>query len=267
MSMAVTDILSINVGDLVVYTRSRLGSKAIFRVLSVVTGLYDSKDHIVLNSTYGNISTWAEAEADNLRDKESTWAVPTINGRGDLPVTLVDAISMSTLENLCSERSFRDFKIYSNRNKDASVLYAKDYQVDYSIGTKNVSGINQINPKGNKMNNIITKVSNKNVEAAKAAATIVSGNTLNKTIMKKIRPHLPMLLKGYSEHVLAEVVVANLVSVAIDNYAPNNSKAVWAANAMMTSAMTNLLSSFNIEDVISELLDGITIPDSAKEAL
>lgn len=116
------------------------------------------------------------------------------------------------------------------------------------------------NNKG-KIMKALDKVKNNNLAAAKSAATLEVGKVLNKTLVSKIRPQLPMMVRGYAEHAFAEVVVANIASFAVANFASNNEKAVLATDAMMQAAMTEFVSSFNIETLIADLLDGIELPE------
>jgi len=115
--------------------------------------------------------------------------------------------------------------------------------------------------KVDKMKNIKNQVVQANTNAAQLAAQQTAGNVLNKTLLTKVRPQMPMMLRGYSEHALAEVVVANLANFAVANFAADNEKAVWATEAMMVAAMTNLLGSFNIESIVKDLLDEVSLPD------
>lgn len=112
-------------------------------------------------------------------------------------------------------------------------------------------------------NEKINTVLNNNANAAKTAAMVASGKALNNTIMQKVRPQLPMMVRGYSDHPLSNVVLANLFSFAIDNFASDNRKAKWVADAMLVAAMTEFMESFNIEDFMKEILDvaAISIPD------
>ena len=110
--------------------------------------------------------------------------------------------------------------------------------------------------------NMMNQVTEANVTASKAAAQVTAGNVLNKTLLTKLRPQLPMLARGYAEHAFADVVVANLANFAVANFASDNKRAKWATEAMMIAAMSKFMESFNIEDIVANMLEGIDIPEN-----
>jgi len=119
-----------------------------------------------------------------------------------------------------------------------------------------------MNNKETKMKDMKTEAVQANVEAAKIAAMITAGGVLNRTILEKVRPQLPMLVRGYTEHALADVLIANVAHFAIANFAGSNKEAQVATEAMMLAAMTQLTASFNIEDLISDILKDVKLPTS-----
>ena len=114
-------------------------------------------------------------------------------------------------------------------------------------------------PKGTIMK-ILSNAVEKNTESAKIAAGIAAGKAVNNAVMKKVAPHLPMMLRGYADHPLAKVAVANLVMYAVQNFLPENKKAVWAADAMMDSSMVEFFESFNLEEILTGILDDVKMP-------
>jgi len=112
---------------------------------------------------------------------------------------------------------------------------------------------------------IENKIMQNNTKAAKAAAQLAAGNVLNKTIAAKVKPQLPMFVKGYADHPLANVVIANIAAFAVQNFAADNAKAVWASNSMMIAAMAEFMQSFNLEKIVDEVLSSVTIPDEVGE--
>ena len=116
--------------------------------------------------------------------------------------------------------------------------------------------------KETKMKDLKTEAVQANVEAAKIAAMITAGGVLNRTILEKVRPQLPMLVRGYTEHALADVLIANVAHFAIANFAGSNKEAQVATEAMMLAAMTQLTASFNIEDLISDILKDVKLPSN-----
>lgn len=217
---------SIKVGDLVVYTgNDRLTDKYLYKVHSV------SKTYVILN---------------NLCSLESLWSLPC-DSNGSATVVLVKELTPGQIKATLSPVGFTEFK---ERTRDSEFT---EYQ-EQAINTNKSEGI--------KMKTCATDLTKANVVASKAAAQHVAGKVLNKALLTKIRPQLPMLARGYADHALANVVVANIANFAVSNFASDNAKAKLAADAMMIAAMTEFLSSFNVEDIVAELLEGVTLPDS-----
>lgn len=113
--------------------------------------------------------------------------------------------------------------------------------------------------RGNKMKSNVKEVMNKNNDAAQIAAKITAGKSLNSVALKKVRPMLPMVARGYVDSPLANIVLANIVNFLVLNFAENNNKAVWISEAMMTAAMTDFFDGFDIEALISEIIDSASI--------
>ena len=120
----------------------------------------------------------------------------------------------------------------------------------------------KINQEETKMSDKVKEVIEDNAEAAKVAAKIVAGRTLNEAVMDKVVPQLPMLVRGYAKTPIGAVVVANLVNFGVQNFMQDNEKAAWVADAMMVAAMTEALSSFNLEKILKEVIAtaGIEVP-------
>lgn len=105
-----------------------------------------------------------------------------------------------------------------------------------------------------------------NVDAAKTAALITAGGVINQTVLFKLRPQLPMLMRGYVDHPLAGVILANIANFAIANFAKDNDEAVLATEAMMLAAMTKLTTSFNFESILTDILADVKLPDVKVES-
>lgn len=101
---------------------------------------------------------------------------------------------------------------------------------------------------------VITK---KNASALKAAGKIEAGQIAINRITKMIGPKLPMMLRGYADTPVARIVIANLFSLAVQQYAPNNEKAQLISDAMMEGAMLEFVQSFNLDQMLDGVLDGI----------
>lgn len=120
----------------------------------------------------------------------------------------------------------------------------------------------KVNQKTGAVNKMMkTNVVDNNVRSAKIGARIVAGKTLNNVIKEKITPHMPLMVRGYKDTIFADVIIANIAKVAVDNFASDNRKAVYAANAMMEAAMVDLLASFNFEALISDALSNVNLEE------
>lgn len=102
-----------------------------------------------------------------------------------------------------------------------------------------------------------TAIINKNKAAAITAARIEAGSIAVNRITNMIKPKLPMMMRGYAETPVARVVVANLFSLAVQQYAADNKKAQLVADAMMEGAMLEMVKSFNIDALLGEVLKGV----------
>ena len=100
-----------------------------------------------------------------------------------------------------------------------------------------------------------------NVEAAKASASIIAGNILVDKMYRMVEPKLPMMVRMavQSSPDIAKIVLANAAAGALIKFAPYNEKAQLAANAMIQASMLKFAQSFNIEQTINELLEGVDL--------
>lgn len=103
----------------------------------------------------------------------------------------------------------------------------------------------------------IAVMTKKNASALKAAGKIEAGQIAINRITKMIGPKLPMMLRGYADTPVARIVIANLFSLAVQQYAPNNEKAQLISDAMMEGAMLEFVKSFNLDQMLDGVLDGI----------
>ena len=98
-----------------------------------------------------------------------------------------------------------------------------------------------------------------NKGAAKASAKRRAGNMLNDRIVGMISPKLPYMARGYAESPLGKALIANAVAGAIVHFGYTNEKLMLASDAMVTAAMDQFIGSFNLEEMINELVDGIDL--------
>ena len=100
---------------------------------------------------------------------------------------------------------------------------------------------------------------NSNTSAIKQAARLEAGSIAIKQLMTFIKPHLPMMVRGYADNALANVVAANLFAYVVKNYAADNANAVAIADAMLEGAMLDTVKSFNINEIVNNLTDKVDI--------
>lgn len=111
------------------------------------------------------------------------------------------------------------------------------------------------------MNTIATQ----NKTAAKSAAIDAVGRAGNTAVITAIKPHLPMMIKGYAEHPMANIIAANLVNAAVQQTGVGGEKGRIVANAMIQSAYLDLARNFDIEKIVEDFLG--KVPAQAVEAL
>lgn len=114
----------------------------------------------------------------------------------------------------------------------------------------------------NKGKNTMTKIANivaANKSAVVNAAKLEAGKIALTQITKVAAKKAPFMIKGYIDTPIGRVVIANLLSVAVDQYAPSNQKAKAVAGAAMEAAMLEMVQSFNIAEMIDEMVKGIDI--------
>ncbi|WBF69837.1 hypothetical protein KPP2018_048 [Klebsiella phage KPP2018] len=114
----------------------------------------------------------------------------------------------------------------------------------------------------NKGKNAMTKIANivaANKSAVVNAAKLEAGKIALTQITKVVAKKAPFMIKGYIDTPIGRVVIANLLSVAVDQYAPSNQKAKAVASAAMEAAMLEMVQSFNIAEMIDEMVKGIDI--------
>jgi len=99
-----------------------------------------------------------------------------------------------------------------------------------------------------------------NQEAFKSNAKRRAGKMFNQRAIALIKPKLPMMVRGYAEEPLGEFVIANMIAAAIIKFGYTNDKLIFLADAGIQAASDDLLDSFNIEEMINELIDGIEMP-------
>lgn len=101
------------------------------------------------------------------------------------------------------------------------------------------------------------QIMDQNKDALLLAAKIEVGEAAVKQVSKIIKKQLPLMVKGYAELPIFDVLVANLVVLAIRQYAPKNEKAQIIADAMLIAAMQKQMKEFNIPKMIDDFVSNV----------
>ena len=114
-----------------------------------------------------------------------------------------------------------------------------------------------------KLKTTATTVATQNKDAIKVAAKLEAGKIINKQVIKQVKPHLPLLVRGLADHPAASIVLANVVSIAVKHFMPENKKLNTVAELMLGAAAVDTVASFNIEAFVEDLLKNIKLPTGA----
>ena len=111
-----------------------------------------------------------------------------------------------------------------------------------------------------------------NKSAFRTSATRRSGKIFNDRVINLIKPRLPLMVKAYADTDLGRFVIANTVAAAIVKFGATNEKLLILADAGIQDAADDFLGSFNLEEMVNDLIDGIdvsgltTAADNGREA-
>ena len=114
-----------------------------------------------------------------------------------------------------------------------------------------------------KLKTTATTVVTQNKDAIKVAAKLEAGKIINKQVIKQVKPHLPLLVRGLADHPAASIVLANVVSITVKHFMPENKKLNTVAELMLGAAAVDTVASFNIEAFVEDLLKNIKLPTGA----
>lgn len=141
-------------------------------------------------------------------------------------------------------------------------VFKRNYFSDAALGySKDITNKTKVKQKV-KNKNMVTRTMDSNVDAAKVAATITAGKTINKVVFKKIKGKLPVLVRGYADTALGTVVLANVMDFMVKQFAADNTKAAFAADAMMQAAMVELMAEFDFAAMLEEILSSVSLPEA-----
>ena len=91
------------------------------------------------------------------------------------------------------------------------------------------------------------------------AAKLEVGKVATAQLKKVVKPNLPMLVRGYADSPFFDIVLANAVGVALREYASENEKAQIVAEAMIQSAAIEMMSSFDLNGMIDDMLENVDV--------
>lgn len=191
------------------------------------------------------------------------------------------------IKNLCDHLELSPARISSEMmifvlDKDGSILLPCNfYDIDIEEGARtgnyrydgeleevapavaeNVVNPNNFETGALQMNTIkstATAIVAANKNAAVNAAKLEAGSIVLKKVSGIAASKAPFMVRGYVDTAVGRVVIANLLNFAVSQYAPNNRKAVIAADAAMQAAMLELVQSFNVGEMIDEVLKGVNL--------
>lgn len=155
-------------------------------------------------------------------------------------------------------------RVYDGDIVDAGFSFEREISIDNTekhVVNYNTQSVNTQTTE-NKGKNTMTKIANivaANKSAVVNAAKLEAGKIALTQITKVAAKKAPFMIKGYIDTPVGRVVIANLLSVAVDQYAPTNQKAKAVAGAAMEAAMLEMVQSFNIAEMIDEMVKGIDI--------
>jgi hypothetical protein len=198
-----------------------------------------------------------EALGENIKD---LWKV----GDYDSKRNTIELKSLSKLDKGFYTNTRNAVPISELINKN---MFHKKYFVpaayEYVVGsiTKTSYSKDNINVGDTQMktDNMVKRTTDANMNAAKVAATITAGKTLNAIVAQKVTPKLPFGVKGYADTVFGRVVIANIADFVVKQFMGNNYKANMATEAMMQAAMLELADSFDLEGIVADLVDSVNL--------
>ena len=218
----------------------------------------------------------------NVQEKEQVTSTKINNIRLDSVGSLLNSIwrelsssykgadsdAIETTGVLCFERASGnmlipdDYLCYGNESNVANAgftLKPVDNVAKQAVNSQTSSANAQTTEnKGNIMSKVSSIVA-ANKSAVVNAAKLEAGKIALTQITKVAAKKAPFMIKGYIDTPIGRVVIANLLSVAVDQYAPTNAKAKAVAGAAMEAAMLEMVQSFNIAEMIDEMVKGIDI--------
>ncbi len=114
------------------------------------------------------------------------------------------------------------------------------------------------------MSSTVNKIVANNVNLGTSAAFLEAGRIANGQITKVAAKNLPLMVRGYADTALGQLVLANIAKLAQEHFRPNDDKLQKLTNAMVVSAYQTVLQQFDIEEMIDDMLSNATIKKALK---
>lgn len=99
-----------------------------------------------------------------------------------------------------------------------------------------------------------TAVIESNKSAATQAGYLEAGRLANKQAAKLAGKHLPIMLRGYADTAIGQLVIANLAQIAVKQLRPNDPTLVKLTDAMTVQAFQGLYQTVDLDGIIDSLL-------------
>jgi len=164
------------------------------------------------------------------------------------------------------DKEFREeFVAYYNENRNINLICDEMLGLaDSGDKTNKENKTMATATNSNVAKDVATKVIDANKQAALAVAEITIGKAALKTAGKLVKPKLPLFVRGYADTPLFEVVLANLVHIAVEARFKDNVKARKISKAMMTAAAITVSEHFDVDGMIEDFIDSIGMPKGVK---
>lgn len=140
-----------------------------------------------------------------------------------------------------------------------SKVNAKDSIVFQQVVIKTGNKIKGNTDTMSKIKSITTEQLEKNKVAAKAAAELELGRIVLGKLQLVVEKKAPMMVGALAKAnpEVSKLIIANIGSIAVGQYCPNNKKAQVAANAALNAAMLETVQAFDVQGMVDNLLEEI----------
>jgi hypothetical protein len=115
-----------------------------------------------------------------------------------------------------------------------------------------------------KVADIVSSTLDANKQAVTTVVEITIGKATIKSARKLIKPKLPMFLKGYADSPIFDVIIANMLQIAVETRFKDNEKLRKLSKATMNAAALTIAEHFDIDGMIDDFINSITFPKGVK---